>query len=139
MHRRLPSRLLMRAFSWLFGHRPPEWISLPDRCLDGRRRDDAGRGSRIAPNTAQRIAPSAEHLLQLVAAGFIDCAPCHEPIQPDQERDLGHVDGDRLRYAAAEHRHSRDCSEGRNRATSRHRKLRETYLEAGGRRRSREW
>ena len=57
------------------------------------------------------------------------CARCHERIQPGQEWDLGHVDGDRLRYTRPAHRHSRDCGEGGNRATSRHRKLRERYLE----------
>ena len=77
-------------------------------------------------------------LAPLVAAGAVDCARCHEPIQPGQEWDFGHVDGDRLRYAGPEHRHSRDCSEGGNRATARHRKLREMHLE-GGRRSSREW
>ena len=45
-----------------------------------------------------------------VAAGLVDCARCHERIRPGQEWDLGHVDGDRLRYAGPEHRHSRDCS-----------------------------
>jgi len=74
-----------------------------------------------------------------VAAGEVDCARCQERIQPGQEWDLGHIDGDRLRYAGPEHRHSRDCSEGGNRATARHRKLREAYLNEGGRRRSRKW
>jgi len=86
---------------------------------------------------AHRAKPRA--LAPLVAAGEVDCARCHERIQPGrQEWDLGHVDGDRLRYAGPEHRHSRDCSEGGNRATSRHRRLREMYLEQT-RRRSREW
>ena len=61
----------------------------------------------------------------------------NERIQLGQEWDLGHIDSDRLRYAGHEDRHSRDCSEG-NRATFRHRELREIYLEAG-RRQSREW
>ena len=67
------------------------------------------------------------------------CARCHQVILPGQAWDLGHVDGDGLRYAGPEHRHARDCPEGGNRATSRHRKLRETYLNEGGRRQSREW
>ena len=29
----------------------------------------------------------------------VDCARCHERIQPAQEWDLGDVDGDGLRYA----------------------------------------
>jgi hypothetical protein len=74
-----------------------------------------------------------------VEAGLYNCARCQQPILPGQEWDLGHIDGDRFRYAGPEHRHSRDCPEGGNRATSRHRKLREMYLEEGGRRRSREW
>ena len=73
-----------------------------------------------------------------VEAGRVDCARCHQRIEPGQEWDLGHVDGDRQRYAGPEHRHARDCSEGGNRATARHRKLREMYLEQT-RRRSREW
>ena len=64
---------------------------------------------------------------------------CQLPLlDPQVARGLGHIDGERLRYAGPEHRCSRDCSEGRNRATSRHRKLREMYL-AAARRQSREW
>ena len=61
-----------------------------------------------------------------------------EPILPGQAWDLGHVDGDGLRYAGPEHRHSRDCPEGGNRATARHRKARELRLELE-RPRSRDW
>jgi hypothetical protein len=78
-------------------------------------------------------------LAPAVEAGLYTCARCRHPILPDQAWDLGHVDGDGLRYAGPEHRHSRDCPEGGNRATSRHRKLREMYLNETGRRRSREW
>jgi hypothetical protein len=60
-----------------------------------------------------------------VIGGIVDCARCHQRIEVGQEWDLGHVDGDRLRYAGPEHGYSRDCSEGENRATARHRKLRE--------------
>jgi hypothetical protein len=46
---------------------------------------------------------------------------CGLPITPGQAWDLGHVDGDRSRYARPEHRHSRDCPEGGNLATARRR------------------
>ena len=46
-------------------------------------------------------------LAPLVARGVVNCARCDEPIEPGQEWDLGHVDGDRLRYAGPEHRRSR--------------------------------
>ena len=57
------------------------------------------------------LAPGAE-------AGLYNCARCGERIEPGQAWDLGHVDGDGLRYAGPEHRHSRDCPEGGNRATA---------------------
>jgi hypothetical protein len=59
--------------------------------------------------------------LPFVRAGLVDCARCGLKIEPGQEFDLGHVDGDRSRYSGPEHRHSRDCPEGGNRATARHR------------------
>jgi hypothetical protein len=68
-------------------------------------------GGPIAVNTAQLIAPSAETRTPS-AAGVIDCARCRERIYLGQEWDLGHVDGDGMRYAGLEHRHARDCSEG---------------------------
>jgi hypothetical protein len=77
-------------------------------------------------------------LAPAVEAGLYNCARCHQPILDNQEWDLGHVDGDGLRYAGPEHRHSRDCPEGGNRATARHRKAREMCLEQE-RPRSREW
>ena len=79
----------------------------------------------------QALAPAVE-------AGLYNCARCHQPILPDQAWYLGHVDGDGLRYAGPEHRHSRDRPEGGNRATARHRKARGMYLEQT-RPRSREW
>ena len=60
-----------------------------------------------------------------VATGLVSCARCGFLIEPDQEWDLGHVDGDRSRYSGPEHRFSRDCPEGGNRATARHRLARD--------------
>jgi hypothetical protein len=77
-------------------------------------------------------------LTPVVAAGLAKCVRCHLPILVGQAWDLGHVDGSGVRYAGPEHRHSRDCLEGGNRATSRHRKAREMLIEQN-RPRSREW
>src|SRR5262245_18533868 len=42
-------------------------------------------------------------LAPLVAAGYARCARCGETIRPGEPWDLGHVDGDRMRYAAPYH------------------------------------
>jgi hypothetical protein len=39
-----------------------------------------------------------------VVRGEVDCARCGEPIWPEEPWDLGHVDGDKTRYAGPEHR-----------------------------------
>jgi hypothetical protein len=54
-----------------------------------------------------------------VEAGNCRCARCGLPILVGQRWDLGHVDGDRSRYAGAEHASSSDCPLGGNRATAR--------------------
>lgn len=56
----------------------------------------------------------------IVRAGGVNCARCGLPIEEWMPWDLGHVDGDRSRYSGPEHRHSRHCPAGGNRATSRH-------------------
>jgi hypothetical protein len=40
----------------------------------------------------------------LVAFGTVKCARCGRLIGPDGPWDLGHVDGDKTRYAGPEHR-----------------------------------
>jgi len=39
-----------------------------------------------------------------VARGEVDCARCGQTIWPGEAWDLGHVDGDKSRYAGPEHR-----------------------------------
>lgn len=60
-----------------------------------------------------------------VAAGLATCGRCGLRILPGQDWDLGHNDFDPTIYNGPEHRYSRDCPKGGNRATSRHRKERE--------------
>lgn len=49
------------------------------------------------------------------------CARCHEPIQPGQQWDLGHVDGtirtNHSQWSGPEHARAKDCTAGGNRAT----------------------
>jgi hypothetical protein len=52
-------------------------------------------------------------LTPLVATGRARCARCGELIQPGELWDLGHVDGDRSRYAGAEHRRCNRATSGR--------------------------
>jgi hypothetical protein len=44
------------------------------------------------------------YLAGFVLTGLTVCSRCGERIRPGEPWDLGHVDGDRLRYAGPEHR-----------------------------------
>ena len=63
-------------------------------------------GQALHRNTRKALVP-------IVAAGGVNCARCGEPIWPEEPWDLGHVDGDKIRYPGPEHR---AC----NRATATH-------------------
>lgn len=54
-----------------------------------------------------------------VNAGVVDCARCGERIPAGALWDLGHVDGDKSRYAGPEHRKCNRATAGRRRVTSR--------------------
>jgi len=58
----------------------------------------------ISPYTARAHRAKRRALVRLVTAGLVDCARCHERIQPSQAWDFGHVDGDRAEGARREGR-----------------------------------
>lgn len=59
-------------------------------------------------------------IAQIKAGKRVTCARCCEQITVDQPFDLGHT-RDRSGHSGPEHARSRDCSEGGNRATTKHR------------------
>jgi hypothetical protein len=99
---------------------------MPDEL--GRVRPRTAGAGRPQLTTAQRGYPARhnrirEQLKPLVLAGGVKCARCGLPILPGQAWDLGHDDNDRSRYSGPEHRFSRDCPAGGNRATAARRGL----------------
>jgi hypothetical protein len=53
-----------------------------------------------------------------VAAGLVDCARCGLMIDPSEPWDLGHMDGDKSRYAGPEHRRCNRATASRWRASN---------------------
>jgi hypothetical protein len=100
-----------------------------DRARERRRGRDLHRGSREARGYGEQHKTLRRQVERVVQSGGAVCARCGKPILPGTPFDLGHVDGDRSRYAGPEHR---AC----NRATKAHRAERETGLELHW---SREW
>src|SRR5262249_9362449 len=83
----------------------------------------SGYPTRARPSSTDRgygtaHAAARKRLEPLVAAGEVRCWRCALPIPPGQPWDLGHDDHDRGVYRGPEHRHSRDCPMGGNRATA---------------------
>lgn len=74
-------------------------------------------GSTVARGYGRRHKRLRKWWSPKVRAGVVDCARCGLPIKPNQPWDLGHDDDDRSVYNGPEHRHSRDCPAGGNRAT----------------------
>jgi hypothetical protein len=95
------------------------------------------RAASCWPRRPQRMSPRGGQRSRLPNGWPLQLRPVSPAHTPRAAWDFGHLDGDGLRYAGPEHRRLRNCSEGGNRTTSWHRKLREIHLEAG-RRRSRE-
>jgi hypothetical protein len=98
------------------GHRHPS--QLDDGCRRPSSSESGSLHSEISSNSRSRGRP-------------IQVRPLPRVDTHRQAWGLGHGDGDGLRYAGPEHRHSRDCPEGGYRATTRHCKAREMYLEQG--------
>ena len=88
---------------------------MADHVRSRRRQSTTARGyGHVHQQLRKRWAPR-------VATGLVACARCGLPLEAGQAWDLGHVDGDRSRYSGPEHRNSKDCPEGGNRATAKRR------------------
>src|SRR5262245_50201316 len=72
-----------------------------------------GRSSTWQRGYGQAHQDLRRRLAPLVAAGLAECARCGERIDPADEWDLGHVDGDRTRYAGPEHAACNRATTGR--------------------------
>jgi hypothetical protein len=94
-------RELVDAAASSLGRRiPPTAVSTGRRWKYGR--DGPRRPARLAA-TARRTGRYERRLARQVAAGGARCVRCGLPIAPGAPFDLGHVDGDRSRYAGPEH------------------------------------
>jgi hypothetical protein len=76
------------------------------------------RARRVRPTTTARGYGYVHQQLRKAwarrrAAGVVSCARCGELIVPGEPWDLGHVDGDKRRYAGPEHRRCNRATSGR--------------------------
>lgn len=71
------------------------------------------RGTTAARGYPRRHQEIRARYEPLVLAGGVACVRCHDLIRPGEPWDLGHVDGDRTRYAGPEHARCNRATSGR--------------------------